>query len=631
MTTIKLRFIDAPSEWQGGIASICEMLNVAQANDGIPVYLENCSESKLSIHYDRESYKITYKNANHLFRSIGLLIEELAGEKVNSIEEYSSFDTIGAMIDCSRNAVLNVESVKKLIRYMALMGMNTLMLYTEDTYTIESQPYFGYMRGKYSPEEIRECDQYAASFGIELVPCIQTLAHLESFLKWDAASGYRDMHDVLLVGDESVYRFIEKQIEAISQQFISKRIHIGMDEAHHLGRGRSLDIYGPQDRFQQMSSHLSRVTEIVHSYGLSPMIWSDMFFRIGSQTHDYYDLNAIVAPSTIEQIPSNISLVYWDYYHDDPDFYRTFIEKHKELGSTPVFAGGIWTWLGMSTHYSRTYRCSEAALTTCKEQGVKEVYLTAWGDNGAENNIWSILPGLQYYAEHAYSQQWNQTKFQQRLAFCTGIPYEHYMLIEQLDDIPGMINDPLDFSNPSKYLLWQDTLLGLFDKHIEGLEVYSHYDGLEQKIMEAMHSNERSKVVLEIPAKLCSVLKIKAGLGIRLKAAYDTGRLDELTIIANKDISELMVYIDELRQLHSELWMSNYKPHGWEVLDVRYGGVIARLRTTQDRVSRYLQGKITRIEELEDERLYFDDRVNSGTVTDYFTTYHRIASPNNVT
>ncbi len=66
------------------------------------------------------------------------------------------FQTNGAMVDMSRNAVMNVSTVKHMLRAMALMGMNTYMLYTEDTYEVEGEPYFGYMRGRYSVAEMKE-------------------------------------------------------------------------------------------------------------------------------------------------------------------------------------------------------------------------------------------------------------------------------------------------------------------------------------------------------------------------------------------------------------------------------------------------------------------------------------------
>ena len=96
------------------------------------------------------------------------------------------FDSLGVMIDCSRDAVPNVERLKLFFEAIAKMGYNVAMLYTEDTYEVENEPYFGYKRGRYSMEELRELDSYAASLGIELIPFIQTLAHLGSLTRWRA-------------------------------------------------------------------------------------------------------------------------------------------------------------------------------------------------------------------------------------------------------------------------------------------------------------------------------------------------------------------------------------------------------------------------------------------------------------
>lgn len=58
-----------------------------------------------------------------------------------------SYEHFGVMLDCSRNAVMKVAQIKTLINYLQKMGYNTLELYTEATYEIKSEPYFGYMRG----------------------------------------------------------------------------------------------------------------------------------------------------------------------------------------------------------------------------------------------------------------------------------------------------------------------------------------------------------------------------------------------------------------------------------------------------------------------------------------------------
>ena len=92
--------------------------------------------------------------------------------------------TLGVMIDCSRDAVYTVETLKEYIKVLAAMGYNALLLYMEDVYELEGEPYFGYLRGKYTKNELREIDEFAKNSGIELIPCIQTLAHLGGITRW---------------------------------------------------------------------------------------------------------------------------------------------------------------------------------------------------------------------------------------------------------------------------------------------------------------------------------------------------------------------------------------------------------------------------------------------------------------
>ena len=39
------------------------------------------------------------------------------------------------------------------------MDYNALMLYTEDTYTVKNEKYFGYLRGRFTADELRELEE----------------------------------------------------------------------------------------------------------------------------------------------------------------------------------------------------------------------------------------------------------------------------------------------------------------------------------------------------------------------------------------------------------------------------------------------------------------------------------------
>ena len=79
------------------------------------------------------------------------------------------FDKFGVMLDMSRNSVMKPEALKQYFHALKKMGYNCVFLYTEDTYEVEGEPFFGYLRGRYSVEEMKEIDAYAASLGIEVI------------------------------------------------------------------------------------------------------------------------------------------------------------------------------------------------------------------------------------------------------------------------------------------------------------------------------------------------------------------------------------------------------------------------------------------------------------------------------
>ena len=185
----------------------------------------------------------------------------------------------GVMMDMSRNAVMKPEQIKKFINILHSFGYNTLVLYLEDTYEIKEEPYFGYMRGRYSEKELKDIVDYCANKDIEVIPCIQTLAHLETLFQWNQYRPLRDISDTLNVGDEKIYSLIENMLKTVKKCFTSPFVNLGMDEAVYLGRGRFLSQNGYKESSELFNNHLKRVVEIVRKYELIPIVASDMFFR----------------------------------------------------------------------------------------------------------------------------------------------------------------------------------------------------------------------------------------------------------------------------------------------------------------------------------------------------------------
>ena len=606
---MKLNFIGELEGLREGIDLFAKELHFSISEDGVKVQVKSSPDNIIRVSKDKNCSFISFKEKIHFFRALGLFVEALREKDEFSIVEEPQFKTIGVMFDVSQgNAVINNENIKKLLLKMAVMGLNMMMLYTEDSYEITGEPYFGYMRGRYTYDEIKECDDYANMLGIEMIPCIQTLAHLIDALKWDCYSDIKEDDDTLLVGYDRTYEFIEKMIASVSAPYRSKRIHIGMDEAWKLGRGKYMDINGYRDKFDIMVEHLKRILAITEKYGLKPMMFSDMFFKAGSNTGAAYDSGKIITitPEMAQEIPEGLQLVYWNYKHHSEKPYKMWLERHKMLGSETIFAGGIWSWNGFGVDYEKTFATTVPALNACKEEGISEVIATIWGDGGTESNIYSNLLGMQLFAEHGYSKKFDMEKLKIRFKFCTGACFESFMEITYLDKLPG--TKPVEgfcFTNPCKYLLWQDLLMGLFDKNVEGLNLTPHYKNLQRHMESYVSNNGDFGFVFSFLEKLASVLSVKAEMGLRITDAYRNKNHLVLREIAERELPELYKRAEALRIYHRELWFKINKPFGWEVLDIRYGGLQARIGSAISRINSYLEGDIPEIEELDQERLYF--------------------------
>ncbi|MDY2879776.1 MAG: hypothetical protein SOT34_02390, partial [Candidatus Borkfalkiaceae bacterium] len=155
--------------------------------------------------------EIGYTDFSGFYTALGVA---LASEGNFSSEIRRKINDTGIMIDCARNAVIRAEQAKKMIVVCALLGYNYFELYVEDCFEVDDEPCFGYMRGRFTKAELKDLDEFAALFGIELVPCIQTLAHLARiFFHWkEYTMKIQDKGDVLLVGEERTYRLIENMI-----------------------------------------------------------------------------------------------------------------------------------------------------------------------------------------------------------------------------------------------------------------------------------------------------------------------------------------------------------------------------------------------------------------------------------
>jgi len=251
---------------------------------------------------------------------------------------------------------------------------------------------------------------------------------------------------------------------------------------------------------------------------------------------------------------------------------------------------------------------------------------TIWGDEGNECDVWSCLPGLFYYAEHGYTKEPEVDVTLLKLKFdgVSGGSFDAFVNASKLDDLhpefQPVQSRAVVAGNMSKWLLWEEPFYGfLAPQYSASYDLERHYGTLAEYLSQAISDIDKStrsigtsvhpfNTRLQLPYHLSLVLSLKCHLRDWLSQAYLSRDLEQLNRLGGPGngsrLGQLRIALDNLWRYHRSMWMAMYKPFGWENLELRYGGLRARLDTMQERLAAFLDENdetVTELPELEVE------------------------------
>lgn len=299
-------------------------------------------------------------------------------------------DLIILQIDLARQKE-TVDFVKSYIDFAKDNGYNAVLMYLEAAVKVECTPFFNDDE-TYTPGEIREIVAYGNEKGIDIIPALEDLAHVENFLRHPQLAFISECQDAQVDGRAIVsglghcacpsnpagMAFLDTYYRQVMELFTSRYVHVGMDEpfdfavcprcAERIRNGET-----KQDIFYL---HLMRVYDLVKSFGRTMMMWDDFF--------EYLDV--------VERLPRDVILCNWNYgfISDEPqghwinrktkDWFRyydklgfrylfcTYANSSSKLYNTDTFTnyaskyhpiGALMTVWERSTRF---YHCSYPAI-----------------------------------------------------------------------------------------------------------------------------------------------------------------------------------------------------------------------------------------------------------------------------
>ena len=323
-----------------------------------------------------------------------------------------------------------------------------------------------------------------------------------------------------------------------------------------------------------------------------------------------------------------MTLVYWDYYQDSEEKYNRNFQNHHKISQNIAFAGGAWKWIGFTPHNHFSRLVAIEANKACRKNHVKEVIVTGWGDNGGETSQFSVLPALQIWAELAYRN--DLEKVSEHFLVSTGLDFDDFMKIDLANLLPGL-PDNLSGINPNRYVFYQDILCPLLERHIRPEEDKQHFEASAQQLKEVRQRAGDYAYLFETQSQLNALLALKISVTSGIQKAYREGDKEGLAGLAEKDLPQLYQMVEDFSDQFSRQWQQENKIFGLDTIDIRFGGLLKRIKRAQERLEQYISGQIERVEELEQEILPFNDFYkDQGLTATTANQWHLIATASTI-
>lgn len=226
-----------------------------------------------------------------------------------AIEDSSRYRWRGAMVDVARH-FFPLSVLESYLDTLFLHKVNYFHLHLTDDqgwrYPVEGWPQlielsayrddrtteYGRYGGYYTAAELQSLDAYAKDLGITIVPEVDLPGHTSSvFAAYPGLSCRKEamevptrwgiFEDVLCVGNERVFEFIEAAISSLSGIFSGPYIHLGGDETP-VNRWREcpscrrrMEAEGLKEAEELHGYFMNRAAELVIGLGKKPVVWDE--------------------------------------------------------------------------------------------------------------------------------------------------------------------------------------------------------------------------------------------------------------------------------------------------------------------------------------------------------------------
>lgn len=320
-----------------------------------------------------------------------------------SITDYPDIHRRGVMLDISRDRVPSMPTLLALIDRLASWKINELQLYIEHTFAYQAHRAVWEAASPITSEELLILRAYCEQRHIDLVPNLNTLGHMERWLKhadynamaetpdgFVADGGRRRPASTLNPRDPKALALVNGLLDELLPHFTSRYLNIGGDEPWELGQGASRDVWEAEPGRIYLD-YLCAMHREATERGFTMQFWADIIVKY---------------PALVAELPADAIAMIWGYEADEPREEEVQLIAASDLPTYMV--PGTSSWNSLAGRTTNALGNLKNAARLALQYGSLGYLITDWGDNGHWQPLSASYLGFLYGASVSWGFEANQ-------------------------------------------------------------------------------------------------------------------------------------------------------------------------------------------------------------------------------
>ncbi len=223
---------------------------------------------------------------------------------VGAIRDWPRLPLRGIQLMVESIHQLRLDSILSLIRSAARHKLNALLIEFGDRFPFEGEHAVVASPSALTRPQLRQIIDEARDLGLEIIPLVQCMGHLEYLLQHDEYADIREEDDVRAQLCPSNERSLPVWAELTEQilDFVGDcpRLHVGGDETRQLGVCPTCAARVEEaGKGRLYADHVNRVCAWLADRGIAPIVWDDIL---------------CAHPDTMDHLHEAAQVMYWDYW-----------------------------------------------------------------------------------------------------------------------------------------------------------------------------------------------------------------------------------------------------------------------------------------------------------------------------